>query len=244
MWLSNVSSLDLRIIKLFVCVLLIIYTESHSFSAVVDLKNLPPIIKNIQKVNRTSFQLNGDHFGSPCQGCEVIAEYTTGFKYSHAITFWSDKRIIVNIPDLSKGYFIKLSVHTLQNKSNQKPLRLNILKAYDRIHNNVMQTQAKGVITFDRQHNDSLGGKGIDTFSLSSIVPSCNKLSLVFDQAQLIYKMKRFSGATLKKTPKAGCAQCSPLLVQWLNEPTGKLEYQLQAYQREVQGICSDKIRQ
>ncbi|HPQ95383.1 MAG: hypothetical protein KDI44_00240 [Thiothrix sp.] len=77
------------------------------------------------------------------------------------------------------------------------------------------------------QHNNSSGGKGVDTVSLSA-PGSC----MVFRSARLEFSKRRYGSARISRLPAAGCnpgrEQCT-LAVEWEHGPAGGLDYQVVA---------------
>jgi hypothetical protein len=99
------------------------------------------------------------------------------------------------------------------------------------------------LLVFEKSYKESFGGKGEDQFKLSVNPLSCQKKSLVFEKARLVYSDRRFAEAQITALPSAGCVRCKPLKVSWYHEPTGRLTYQLHIYRRVVEGVCKDRIR-
>lgn len=89
--------------------------------------------------------------------------------------------------------------------------------------------------TPEYQHAEEAGGKGSDVIKLSA-----PKACAVFDNAQIIYKKRRYGQADIISKPVAGCnpanAQCK-LEVKWEHEPAGRLSYQVEVNWK-VQPSC------
>jgi len=102
----------------------------------------------------------------------------------------------------------------------------------------VTPATAGDLLYYESEHSLSVGDKGEESFELSVKAPACNEEALVFHQARIVYKRRRFGEATIVRSPVSGCTSCSPLVVRWYHEPTGFLDFQVHVYRKRVAGSC------
>ena len=102
----------------------------------------------------------------------------------------------------------------------------------------VNEATAGALLYFERDHRLSVGDKGEEHFDLSVDKPDCGEEALVFHDAQLVYKARRFGEAKIIERPQPGCFDCSPLTVRWYHEPTGFVSYQVHVYRKRVVDEC------
>ncbi len=202
-----------------------------------------PIITRTES-NGKMATLAGENFGTRCDNCEVVADYG-GFRYALPIHGWQTNQITVQLEDIGKGNRASLAVHSASGTSNAVQLTLpEKLIPATRAHKPVSPEQPGELQVFSRSYDISIGGQGTDTFDVSQPQASCGTTSTVFDSAEIVLgRRTRFGDARKVESPARGCTDCSPLKVRYYFEPTGKLEYQLHVYRREVAGICPDRVR-
>ena len=188
--------------------------------------------------------LAGENFGTRCADCEVVADFG-GFRYSLPIHGWLADQITVQLVDIGKGNEASLSVHSADGTSNAVQLALpEKLVPSERLTKTVSPDEKGELQVFTRSYDLSVGGKGTDSFDVSQPPATCGTTARVFDSAEIVLgRRMRFGDARKIESPPRGCASCSPVKVRYYFEPTGKLEYQLHVYRREVEGICSERVR-
>ncbi len=179
----------------------------------------------------SELSLNGSGFGAVPGMSEVVADYGSGLFYVLKHTFWSDKRIRVKVPDLGRHLHIKLRVRSAHQSS----------KAVSIIIKPDIKPQQQGSIR--KAHALSVGDKGEDVFKISNSPALCGKQGTLFDHAEIKFDKKRFADAQFVSLPKKGCSRCGNIRVRWYNEPTGKLAYRVNIFQRRIEGVCSQRIR-
>lgn len=202
-----------------------------------------PQITNATQVGETT-TLSGRYFGPRCEHCEVVADYGS-FKYALPIERWEADRISVTLPDLGVGKSASLEVRTDAGRS--APVLLTLPKKLipmQRLDKMASADTAGDLQYFERSYDLSIGGKGTDSFDVSQPQPTCGETAKVFDSADIVIgRHTRFGDARKVESPQSGCAICSPVKVRYYFEPTGKLEYQLHVYRREISGVCDEQIR-
>jgi hypothetical protein len=203
-----------------------------------------PQLSRIVVTSDGTATLTGSNFGQPCRQCEVVVDYAKGLRYAVPLLDWSDRKIKVELPDLNQGIDLKAVVVTPKGMSSTKRLKLTrqILPSRE-FTKPVKVVNRSELLVFEKSYQESFGGKGEDQFKLSVNPPICQKTSLVFEKARLVYGDKRFAEAQITELPSAGCIRCKPLQVTWYHEPTGRLTYQLHIYRRAIEGICKGRIR-
>lgn len=189
-----------------------------------------PEITNISASTGDRIVISGKHFGARCPHCEVLARYSRQLTYSLPVERWSPERITARLPDLNQNNLaVNLRVKTRNGSTPQRPFRI--------------RRQEKLQSTLLRQHMLRVGDKGEDVFKIPGGKLACNKPTALFNRSELRIVERRFADASIIKRPSPGCEQCSPVVVRWYNEPTGRLKYELRIYTRTVEGICTDRLR-
>lgn len=102
----------------------------------------------------------------------------------------------------------------------------------------VTPATAGDLLYYESAHDLDIGDKGEESFDLSVKAPACGEQALVFHQARVVYKRKRFGEARIAQSPTSGCTRCSPLVVRWYHEPTGHVDFQVHVYRKRVEGSC------
>ncbi len=189
-----------------------------------------PEIKNISASKGDRIIISGKNFGDKCTRCEVLAKYSKSLTYSLPVERWSRDKITARLPDLNQNNLnVNLRVKTKEGATPRRPFRI--------------RRQEKLLSTILRQHMLRVGDKGEDVFKIPGGKLSCNKPTEIFNRSELRILERRFADASIIKRPSPGCEQCSPVVVRWYNEPTGRLKYELRIYTRTVEGICTDRLR-
>lgn len=175
--------------------------------------------------------LNGNGFGAVPGASEVVADYGSGLSYVLKLTSWSDQRIRVKVPDLGRHLHINLRVRSAHQSSNAVSIAIKP----------DIKPQQQGSIR--KIHALSVGDKGEDVFKVSNSPTLCGKQGTLFDHAEIKFDKKRFADAQFVSLPKKGCSRCGNIRVRWYNEPTGKLAYRVNIFQRHIEGVCTQRIR-
>lgn len=188
--------------------------------------------------------VHGQHFGSPCARCEVVADFG-GFKYAFPVERWSDSQITLRIADLGKGEQARLQVVTPGGASAPLAYRLpKTLAPARRIGRVVTPDSAPDLLLFEHRSARAVGDKGEQRYDVSRPPPACGARGWLYDSAELVVgPTTRFGAAEIVSRPPSGCARCPPLAVRWYHEPTGRLHYQVHVYRRAIAGICPERIR-
>lgn len=176
-----------------------------------------------------SVTIEGRGFGAQCAKCEVIAVYDDGLRYAVPVASWADARIVARIPDLNRGAAVRLTVQTSSAASNTAALTLR-----RRIDANV---------AFVHGSEAKVGDAGEKQLDVAVPIPSCGVRAPVFERAEIKHLRRRFGEAQIVAAPPAGCTGCTPLTIRWYHEPTGYLEFRVDAYRRWVEGVCADRVR-
>ncbi len=188
--------------------------------------------------------IKGRHFGNLCNRCEVIANFS-GFRYSLQLTSWADSEITAQIADIGRGTRPVIQVVTPDWRSKSVKVRVNQRLIPPKRPGRFVKNTTSGADypTFSRRYDSSLGGKGEEIFEFDQLIPACGSSGAVFDSAEvLIGRRTRFGEARITSLPRVGCERCK-VGVGYYWEPTGRLDFQLHIYQREVEGICRTQIR-
>lgn len=201
------------------------------------------LLDSVKMTKGLQIELHGD-FGQDCKQCEIIADYGSGFKYAYHPNKWHAKKLSFTIKDLGKSLNVDIQVRTSTQLSNKKHIKLiPNLKPDVAINRIVITPKPSNGFTYSAKHQDPFGGKGIDSFNISTIKPGCNQKALSFNHAQLIVDKKRFGDARIESKPKPACLNCSPIKVRWYHEPTGSITYQLHVQRRQIEGVCQKYLR-
>jgi hypothetical protein len=176
-----------------------------------------------------SVAIDGRGFGAPCGKCEVIAVYDDGLRYAAPVASWTDARIVARIPDVNRGTSVRLAVHTPSATSNTATVTLP-----RRIDVN---------LAFSHRSEAKVGDTGEKQLDVAAALPSCGARAPVFERAEIKHLRRRFGEAQIVAAPPPGCTSCQPLTVRWYHEPTGYLEFRVDAYRRWVEGVCADRVR-
>lgn len=188
--------------------------------------------------------LSGHHFGPRCADCEVVADYGE-FKYALPIDSWHAEEIRVTLLDLGVGKSVSLHVRASSGNSTAVtvPLRTTLIPP-QRVRATTSLDNSAELQIFERSYDLSIGDKGTDSFDVSQPPAACGETARVFHSAEIVIgRHTRFGDARKVESPPSGCSHCSPVKVRYYFEPTGKLEYQLHVYRREIDGICRERIR-
>lgn len=102
----------------------------------------------------------------------------------------------------------------------------------------VTEQTAGDLLYYESDHRLEMGDKGEEAFDLSVKQPGCGEEALVFHDARLVYKERRFGEAKIVRRPTPGCFNCSPLTVAWYHEPTGFVAFQVHVYRKRLVGNC------
>ena len=200
-------------------------------------------LSSVKTLNNQTVALTGS-FGKKCNRCEIIVDYSKGFKYAYSASQWSPSKLTFRSKDFGGTLKVKVFVQTASG--NTKPLPFKITPALKprNINNKpVAKQKINNKYYYLNRHQDPFGGKGVDQFNLSTHKPVCNKTSDVFHMARIVFDSKRFGDARIESKPVTGCLNCSPLKVRWYHEPTGSVSYQLHVQRRSINGICNNLIR-
>lgn len=188
--------------------------------------------------------LTGHRFGPRCADCEVVADYGE-FKYALPIDSWQAGEIRVALLDLGVGKRASLQIRASSGSSTavDMPLPTTLIPPQRVRATTAVDSSAEWQI-FERSYDLSIGDKGTDSFDVSQPPAACGETAQVFHSAEVVIgRHTRFGDARKVASPPSGCSHCSPVKVRYYFEPTGKLDYQLHVYRREIDGICLERIR-
>ena len=186
-------------------------------------------LERIEAREGNEFVLRGTAFGSVCATCEVIGTYRGGLRYALTPLEWSETRVVVRAPDLNLGEHVSVRVRASQSESNSLSLRLD----------------ARIARAWSRQFSSATaaGDRGEETFAVSTPEPACDRKRWIFDHARIAHLQRRFGEAQIARRPASPCARCSPLTVRWYHEPAGRVQFEVQVFVREVEGVCAARRR-
>jgi len=173
----------------------------------------------------------GSGFGAIQGSSEVVADYGKGLLYVLKPVEWHDRRIKLKVPDLGRNLRLKLRVYSKHQYSNA---------VFITIKPDIKPSRQSNL---QKTHMLSVGDKGEDIFRISNSPAVCGKVGTVFDHAEIKFNQKRFADAQFIALPKKGCSRCGDIHVRWYNEPTGKLAYRVNIFQRRIEGVCPQRIR-
>jgi len=193
----------------------------------------PRIVEVIpmQSTSGSVVRLNGAGFGVASISSEVIADYGNGFLYALKHTLWSDSAIQLKIADLGKNLSVKLHIKVGSTRSNIVSITLK------------PDIRGRADDSSKRKHALKVGDKGEDGFNVTNQPAACNKAGELFDHALIRFDKQRFAEAQFVALPIKGCFRCRDIKVRWYNEPTGRLEYTLVIFRRQISGSCRQWIR-
>ncbi|MEJ2619352.1 MAG: hypothetical protein P8163_03635 [Candidatus Thiodiazotropha sp.] len=219
---------------------LLIITLCCGYLFTPDCHSTPRIDRS--EAQNNIYSLYGIGFGETCMDCEVIADYST-IRYSLETKYWSDKRIIVKIPDLNLGTQVALQVKTGNGNSNKKPVKIKRRLVPPNEISNPIEPVPANYLSLRKSSNIKVGAKGTEQLDVSTTAPTCGAEALLFDHAEILFSKRRFGDAQFTSLPKPGCSRCTPLILKWYHEPTGHLDFQLLVYRRVIDGICPNRLR-
>ncbi len=94
---------------------------------------------------------------------------------------------------------------------------------------------------FEHQSDIDVGDKGEITLQVGSNPEYCQTPAWVFDHAELVVTDSRFADAQMVQIPESGCFECSPLVVRWFHEPTGRVAFHVNVYRRLAPVECPQR---
>jgi len=192
-----------------------------------------PIVTSVSPSSVPSgglIKLAGSGFGAALEKSEVVAGYEGGFFYALEHTAWSNSSISVSVPDMGKR--LKVKLYVVAGGQSSKPVSVTI------------KPEITGVLHGEiKKHQLSVGDKGEDLFKITNRPATCRNSGELFDHAKISVVRKRFAEAQFVALPAKGCSRCSKIKVRWYNEPTGRLQYRLKIFKRQIEGICQQRVR-
>lgn len=205
--------------------------------------NPEPVVHAVE-INGTVATLSGRNFGALCRRCQVVADFK-GHRYALPVRQWDDHKIVVDYFDFGWGLISTIIVLAADGVSESVDVAAEPVLVGATEHGKYLGSEEyNGLKVYTRKYNDSMGGKGADQFDVSSNLPRCGELGLVFEQAEVVVgRRTRFGEAKIVSAPAASCVKCDPVKIGYYWEPTGRLDYQLQVVRRQVAGVCADRIR-
>ncbi len=188
-----------------------------------------PRIASVSPAQGDRITIQGRDFGSPCARCEVLAQYEGGARIALVVDDWGDGRIVARLPDLNAGRSARLSVNS--NGQASPPVAARV----------AVSTRRRVIARHESARK--VGDKGELSVDVSQRPPRCAAASPVFDSARIRYRKRRFGEAEIVSAPPSGCTACAPVVVRWYHEPTGAIDFEVEATWRMVEGSCPARTR-
>lgn len=92
---------------------------------------------------------------------------------------------------------------------------------------------------FHLESDRAVGDRGEISLDVSTPGQHCGR-RLVFERAEIEVLRNRFGDVQFVALPQQGCEVCSPLVVRWMHEPTGHLEFNVNVYRRDSATPCPE----
>lgn len=92
---------------------------------------------------------------------------------------------------------------------------------------------------FQLSSDRSVGDRGEEVIEITSPSEPCGE-RWVYDHADLNVLRNRFGDVQFVSLPESGCVDCKPIIIRWMHEPTGHLEFSVTVYRRQLHSSCEE----
>ncbi|MFT5482873.1 MAG: hypothetical protein ACI9GW_001528 [Halieaceae bacterium] len=90
---------------------------------------------------------------------------------------------------------------------------------------------------FQLRSDRSVGDRGEEVIDVVTAIDDCG-IHWIYDHADLDILHNRFGDVQFISLPESGCTDCKPIVVRWMHEPTGHLEFIVNVFRRQYIPPC------